>query len=55
MDDPAEQKDPQNPREDKEEDGGQQASLKELSKSGDEEARQGGNDIPGGSLSIAHS
>ena len=54
MDDPAQQENPENPSEDKEEDGGQQAALKELSQSGDEEARQGGDYVTRGALSIAH-
>jgi hypothetical protein len=50
VDGPSEQKEPEHPGEDELEDGHEEAPLKELAKTGNEEAAQGGNDVSGGAL-----
>jgi len=54
MDDPSQQEDPEDSGENEEENGGEQASLKQLSQTGNKEASQGGDDIAGRTLSVAH-
>ncbi len=47
MDDPTQEKYPEDACEDEEENGCEQSPLKQLSEPGDKETRQGGNDIAG--------
>ena len=54
VNDPAQEKEPENSCEDEEEDGSEQSPLKQLSEPWDKETRQGGDDIAGRSLSVAH-
>ena len=54
VDDPAQEKNPENSREDEEENGCEQSPLKELSEPGDKETRQRGDDITSGALAVAH-
>ena len=51
MDDPSQQEDPEDPREEKEEDGRHETPLKQLSQSWDEETGQRGDHIPRTTLS----
>jgi hypothetical protein len=51
MDDPAQQEDPEEASENKLYDGHEEPALEQLTKSRDEEAAEGGDDVPSGSLS----